>query len=546
MASTRANLLIVIAFFSPILSYAQQELPIWVVSPPKQTSEYKYYVGSSSKASSHGEAIQNASKVAIEQAIRENFGTSSKISSESYESTLGASSTFRFSEDSKLINLNGFETKDSFVVQDKNEFSAYILFSFKISEIEIEKSRLKKISTNLKPEIVFSEVGNVSQLSKGKLEIITQPDLATITIDGKEAITKTPIRMIGIISPGEHSIVIDHPEYETIQESFIMNPGASVLINKILVPATGALVIDSEPSGASVLINGQHFGFTPAKIFSIPANKIHKIVLIHKEAYQTLIETTIAKNETRIIKEKLRLKAAKLQIVTSPLNSKITIDNNVVERGWNTITPGEHTIDISAEGYQSKSIKVQLAGDQHKIENVKLTALSEIEKLEFEEGLRKKNYPWYFGYGFSSWGKTAVEGFSPSGIFYFSLEKVFLKQLAGIKIEADFIGAGDSDTKTNSMSGSFKGISLPIYYSDFYLGPKIGRLSQSIKCFQSQCNSREIILDGEGAEFGYFLNSQELNLGLNFNYNFLRIHDQKNIEPTINTNVFRVVVTYKF
>jgi hypothetical protein len=63
-----------------------QNRPDWVNTPHKEDAHYKYYVGRSSEAHNEAVGFQEATQDGYEQAIRENYGVTTRVNAETYES----------------------------------------------------------------------------------------------------------------------------------------------------------------------------------------------------------------------------------------------------------------------------------------------------------------------------------------------------------------------------------------------------------------------------------------------------------------------------
>src|SRR5450759_3785528 len=88
---------LIVGLFSFQFAIAE-DLPDWVKKKPASTIEFKYYVGRSPPSVNDNEAFKIASGDAYSQAIKENFGVTTAIESESSESLSDSSFVKRTSE----------------------------------------------------------------------------------------------------------------------------------------------------------------------------------------------------------------------------------------------------------------------------------------------------------------------------------------------------------------------------------------------------------------------------------------------------------------
>lgn len=275
-----------------LVAYADPE---WISSPPKEDSQYKYYVGRAERLSSSSEAIAIASKDAARQAIRDNFGFSYQFSSQSLEDTLSSHQSTTDKEYVPRAHLNNFEMKDQFLKERQNMHSAYVLYRYSKDAIEKEKLRLQTTLTP-PPTEIFSASGEDSTYLAG-IDVETNTPGAKVIIDG-EVYGRTPLKLRGLLQPGRHTLTIDHPTRETLTEDIQLSPGQNLLIQRKLNVAYGKIRFQKNPRGAIVKINGKTFGETPLAL-TIAAGYEYDIEISHPDYFpQVIREFSIKKNET--------------------------------------------------------------------------------------------------------------------------------------------------------------------------------------------------------------------------------------------------------
>lgn len=119
------------------------------------------------------------------------------------------------------------------------------------------------------------------QNDAGKLVVRTTPSGANVTIDGKDA-GLTPVT--ATLQPGFHTVRLSHQGYVTAQRRvrITSQPAQPIDLELVARPArevaatpaaperaSGALVLDSRPSGARVYVDGALVGTTPMQIDAI-------------------------------------------------------------------------------------------------------------------------------------------------------------------------------------------------------------------------------------------------------------------------------------
>ncbi|MBI4404124.1 MAG: PEGA domain-containing protein [Deltaproteobacteria bacterium] len=329
--------------------------PRWASWPPNEDTLYKYYVGRSGNAESEAAAFNEAIRDAANQAIRENFGVTTSVESDSYEQESITRFTKRIREKTSTARLEGFEKVDSDTDERDGKITVWALFRYSKAAIQAEKKRLDALGDQ-PTATIFSEAGP-TDAAKGVLEIKTTPSGAEISVDGKSlAFLKTPLRYSGEISTGEHLLQIEHPQYVTETQRFIMVPGTTVRINKILKPAYATLDVSSTPSGATVLIDGITKGKTPVAV-KIPASTRVKLELEHELTERVSEEVIVAKDSTKSITRTLPRKPGVITILSKP--SKVNFElsgpgfrkKGKTPTGPITLPLGEYMLTLRAAGY---------------------------------------------------------------------------------------------------------------------------------------------------------------------------------------------------
>jgi Zn-dependent protease len=149
-----------------------------------------------------------------------------------------------------------------------------------------------------------------------------------------------------------------------------------------LTPATGTLTIDSTPSGAAVLVDGQARGTTPATISSIPAGD--HVVTLTLTGYDTQSMTvTVAAGSTVHFSFTLAASAPKgslpvngssrtgsLNVNSIPPGASVTLDGvlkGTTPFSLTGVAAGDHTVTLTKTGYKGLTITatVPAGGEFH-------------------------------------------------------------------------------------------------------------------------------------------------------------------------------------
>lgn len=481
-------IIMALTFLLSLTSYATDK-PDWVKNPPKHDSNFKYYIGRASFAASEAIGISLATKDAYEQAHRENYGSSVKIQSESYETTNAVSAVTRISEDGQSVRFDEFEQEEVYIEEIDSKYNVWVLYKFSQRAIKNEQIRLKNLVPIKNDEPKFSIQGGDVDLKKGTIELITNPSGSTVYIDG-ERYGKTPLRLIGQLEIGEHQVRFDHPKYEIVEEKFIVIPNKVIRIEKTLIKATGLIFIKTNPSFANVLLNSIPIGVSPIDSVKVEAGVPIKIEISHAETEKLTQEVVVEKGISRTLDFNLPLRPSYVSVETNPSSATIELDGVIYKSPIQkiTITPGKHKLKMTKNDFLDEYKEFSIKGGENKIiPTITLIPLSVEQKRLIEE-------PWKLELGVGIHNSNIAENKSSQYSFSLGIEKKFFN-LFGIKFlyEIAHRGSNEEDKSTGSPNSQVQyfaidkkeyGLSLPIYvYKSFYFMPEfgVGNSSLSVK-----------------------------------------------------------------
>jgi hypothetical protein len=483
IVTTVAMLVLAACLGPPALVFAD-DLPGWALKKQTDDASYKYIVGRAIDLPNDAQAIETATRDAIARTIRDNFGVTAQVQSQSYETSTESTVVSRSTERSQAVQLRDFNLQDSFIKHGPRGYSAWVLYRHSRTAIQAEKHRLATLTGDAPVE--FTEVGNATLTSKGQLEITTNPAGAAIYVDGEKVLGTTPLRLTGLLDVGKHSLQLEHPAFVTVSRDFIVAPNQKTSINELLVPATARISVHTVPVGASILIDGQYAGVSPTEDITVPAGKPVHIDYLHVDAERSSDEVRLAKDESKTIEKSLPLIPAAVQVIVAPVGTTVTIDGASALSGWHTVAPGSHSITADRSGYETESVSIELRGGERKVVKIAMTPLSEIRT-------HKEAYPWILGAGFGLVGASSNDPNDRSaGAIGVHIEKKVLRSIgikADLNIYSDQAKAGDAPSK-QSMNGSTLIAGLPVYLGrEFFIGPAYGKLVKSFSCPASQSSS---------------------------------------------------------
>ena len=208
----------------------------------------------------------------------------------------------------------------------------------------------------------------------GWLEFSVLPDDAAIRVDG--ALLESSLLTRAVLA-GPHTLVIEKPGYQPVQEDFAVVAGESTAIDRILVRESAVLHVYTMPAGATVSLNGRVMGTTrgTAPRDFVPPPEVPlatredfsaAFVLQHLQPGTYTIEITLdgyrARRSSVAIPyledfaAKLVLEPTAGTVVLEGLtrDADVVVDNLPATPQWSAddapslvLPPGEHTIEAS-------------------------------------------------------------------------------------------------------------------------------------------------------------------------------------------------------
>ncbi|OGM24845.1 hypothetical protein A2715_03705 [Candidatus Woesebacteria bacterium RIFCSPHIGHO2_01_FULL_39_32] len=160
----------------------------------------------------------------------------------------------------------------------------------------------------------------------------------------------------------------------------ILGGGLLFIVIDLFKPKVAGLFVETNPS-AKVLVDGVQMGMTPYRTTTKPGEVI---ILLIPESFNVSLATyetkvtlipgveTVIRREFRELDDvsageivsfdKINKDETSLAVVTDPDSAQLTIDG--IDRAYtphktSSILPGEHTLDISADGYLDRVVRVK-------------------------------------------------------------------------------------------------------------------------------------------------------------------------------------------
>ncbi len=185
-----------------------------------------------------------------------------------------------------------------------------------------------------------------------RVSLQTEPQGANLTVDGEiRGVTPLELELLA----GKRQLVFSREKFSPLEVELAIEAGQdSAPAVYQLTPAPAELVISTQPSGATVAIDGSFKGLTPLTI-SLPSDKTQQLRMTlvgHLPAQQKL---QLEPGEERKLDLKLEPEYGTVFIVASPAGSKLSIDGKQQQQttGRFRLTTRPHTIELSSDGFQS-------------------------------------------------------------------------------------------------------------------------------------------------------------------------------------------------
>jgi formylglycine-generating enzyme required for sulfatase activity len=195
----------------------------------------------------------------------------------------------------------------------------------------------------------------------GLLSIGSQPAGARVVIDG-EAVGVTPLQDLPV-EAGEHTLQLQAERYLPVEQPLLIT-GRNIpqQLQLELAPAWAEVVVDSLPAGATVLVDGEAVGTTPATVEILQGERQLILQLATYADWQQSLELSAGEPQD-LGRIKLQPAAGMLSLSSVPSGANVTLDGEF--QGQTplelTVSPGKaHRLAVFKPGYRRHTSTVQL------------------------------------------------------------------------------------------------------------------------------------------------------------------------------------------
>ena len=303
----------------------------------------------------------------------------------------------------------------------------------------------------------------------GNLSITSNPLAASVAINGVPK-GATPLIVSGIL-PGGYTVVMTKPNYQSSTQAASVEAGKTTSVFATLVPVGGSINVTSNPTCASVNVDGLYIGgctplLTPVVI---PGNHV---LTIYKSGYVTQNKTVVVySGKTTLLSVILAPLWGTLNVSSTPAGASVKLNGEsvgVTPLSRNNLLPGAYNVTVSLDGYIPYSTKVavyagkttaikptlislygaiyvkstpsgarvELNGQNRGITPLNITGLL---PGKYNVSVKLENHLPYTAAASVVSGKTTV--LNPTLVFYFGGLSVSSKPLgADVRVNEDFVG----------------------------------------------------------------------------------------------------------
>jgi hypothetical protein len=210
----------------------------------------------------------------------------------------------------------------------------------------------------------------------GQIFVTTIPESAIVSCDGVLR-DVAPLTIIDL-APGPHLVSATKQGHQDASKTVTVRANEKVAVELELEPVLGLVLVRSSPADADVQVDGAFRGRTPVLMTDLPIG--HHRVQINKAGHSGREVDLNVKDRIPVkLDVNLASEATSIVVETTPPAAKITVDGISKDPAPCTIemTPGEHSIEVALEGYQSFKQTFRLTAGRSetlKIELKELTA----------------------------------------------------------------------------------------------------------------------------------------------------------------------------
>ena len=197
----------------------------------------------------------------------------------------------------------------------------------------------------------------------GRLRITSVPSGANIWLNGK-LVGGTPFED-NEIKGGDYDLLARLQGYQDFKQRLTVRQGELTTLLANLKSLSGTIEVTSEPSGATILLDGQEVGTTPTKIQKVKPGT--REIVLQKTGFANFTTSVkVESGKVRNVNGRLSALVGQLQVLVRPYGS-IFIDGelkqtNAISQFMESLNVGQHTVKVVHPdlGTWEKTIEIEL------------------------------------------------------------------------------------------------------------------------------------------------------------------------------------------
>lgn len=188
-----------------------------------------------------------------------------------------------------------------------------------------------------------------------EIGIASTPPGAVLVVDGQ---VRGPTPLTIELLQGARQLVFELAGYKPHDFQLQVVAGESLALPLVeLEPLDGRLVLDSEPSGATVTLDGRYLGKTPLTA-AVPSGREHELSLTRAGYRGESRRVTLAADEERTLDITLDEEHGTLFVTVDPAAARLTLDGRVVQPGRLSLPTRPHRLVASLPDYEPRVVTV--------------------------------------------------------------------------------------------------------------------------------------------------------------------------------------------
>lgn len=200
--------------------------------------------------------------------------------------------------------------------------------------------------------------------ARGSIRLVTDPPGVEVVFNEIALPDLTPIDLSNQ-SAGTHPVLLRKEGYNDLDTTVTIKKDVNVNYTFNLIPIYAGLTVTSDPSGATVFLDGDDIGKTPLARSNLSPGE--KTVIVQKDGYEIYQQMVrLRDSETAVVSAYLARLKGTLEITVSPQGAEVWLNNESLgEYDGNTITrqlePGNYTVRATKDGYHEKAETVTIS-----------------------------------------------------------------------------------------------------------------------------------------------------------------------------------------